>query len=81
MADVYQRLLTRGGVLAPGQWTATDPSVVTAKALVCCKRCGGIDVLADDFAIEPDGRVTPRWHCSTVTCGETTWLQLEAFEP
>ncbi len=80
MADRYQRLVTSSGLLTPGQWMATDPRVVTAKALVCCKQCGGVDEIGDDYAIQPDGRVTPRWHCPTATCGETSWLVLEAYE-
>lgn len=80
MADTYQRLLTQDATLAPGQWRAVDPRAIAAKAIVACKRCGGIDELDDSYDIQPDGRVVPRWHCPTATCGETTWLVLEGYE-
>jgi hypothetical protein len=81
MADRHQRMITASGTLEPGQWQATDPRVVSAKALVACRSCGGVDELDDSYGIEPDGRVTPRWHCPTATCSAAEWLVLEAWEP
>lgn len=79
MGDVYQRLLGAASSLDPGQWT--KDARIEAQAVIRCASCGGIDGLGAEHEIGLDGRVVPAWRCPTVTCGNVSWLWLEAWRP
>lgn len=79
MGDTYQRLFGSARSLDPGQWTVDKD--ITAKAIVCCKRCGALDFIADGHEIQRDGRMIPAWHCPTATCGEVSWIWLDQWSP
>lgn len=61
----------------PGEYTTVGLGFPDAKALVCCKACGGLDVLTDGHVIDRGGRVTPAWRCPS--CPEVMWLELDSW--
>lgn len=69
-----------GASPSPGQYTTVGLGYPDAIALVCCRACGGLDVIeAGEHVVDRGGRVTPAWRCPTVTCSEVEWLELDSW--
>ncbi len=72
-----QRHLGDVAGLQPGQYTSRVAPLV-GKVALCCPACGAIETLGDKHTIDGAGRVTPAFHCPTVTCNFFEWLELES---
>ncbi len=75
MGQVINRHLGTVATVEPGQYCKTSDGL----AIVSCPSCGGVDIIAEDHAIDPAGRVVPCWSCPTENCPMLDWIFLESW--